>query len=169
MASGPRYRVPMKRRRKNLTDYRSRKALIASGLPRLIVRKSNRHIRVQIADYFDSGDRIVASAFSKELARLGWEGSFDCTPAGYLTGLMAGLRCKAAGIEEAVLDIGRHVPAKGSVVFAALKGVLDAGVSVPHSDEVLPTEDRISGKHLSEKVQAKFSELRSKLQSGGVQ
>lgn len=167
MGSGPRYRVPMKRRRKNITDYRSRKALIAGELPRVIVRKSNRHVRVQIADYMDTGDRIIASAFSKELAELGWEGNFDSTPAGYLTGLIAGQRCKEAGIEEAVLDLGRHIPTKGSVVFAALKGVLDAGVSVPHDEEVLPSDDRIAGKHLSEKAQAKFSEIRSKLQKGG--
>ncbi|MEM2838881.1 MAG: 50S ribosomal protein L18 [Thermoplasmata archaeon] len=167
MGSGPRYRVPMKRRRKNITDYRSRKALITGGLPRIIVRKSNKHVRVQVADYLDSGDKIIASAFSKELAEFGWEGNFDNTPAGYLTGLMAGRRCKKAGIEEAVLDIGRHVPAKGSVVFAALKGMLDAGVSVPHDEEVLPNDDRISGKHLSEKTQSKFSEIKSKLQEGG--
>jgi len=167
MSTGPRYRVPMRRRRKNITDYRSRKALVAGGLPRIIVRKSNKHVRVQVADYLDSGDRIIASAFSKELADLGWEGNFDNTPAGYLTGLMAGRRCKQAGIEEAVLDIGRHVPAKGSVVFAALKGIIDAGISVSHDEKVLPNDDRISGKHLSEKTQAKFSEIRSKLQEGG--
>lgn len=167
MGSGPRYRVPMKRRRKNITDYRSRKALITGELPRVIVRKSNRYVRVQIANYVDSGDRIIASAFSKELAKLGWEGNFDSTPAGYLTGFMAGRRCVAAGIQEAVLDIGRHMPAKGSVVFAALRGVLDAGVSVPHNDEILPSDDRIAGKHLSDKVQAKFSEIKSNLQKGG--
>ena len=167
MGSGPRYRVPMKRRRKNITDYRSRKALISGELPRVIVRKSNRHVRVQVADYIESGDKIIASAFSKELAELGWEGNFDSTPAGYLTGLIAGRRCKDAGIEEAVLDMGRHVPTGSAVVFAALQGMLDAGVSVPHKEEILPSEDRIAGKHLSDKIQAKFNEIRSKLQKGG--
>jgi len=167
MATGPRYRVPMKRRRENRTDYRSRKALIASELPRIIVRKSNRHMRIQIANYAEEGDRIVATAYSRELVKLGWEGNCDNTPGAYLTGLMAGKRCLDAGIDEAVLDIGRHVPTKGSVIFAALKGVIDAGVSVPHSEEVIPTEDRITGKHLSEKVQNKFDEIKSKLQKGG--
>jgi len=157
----------MRRRRQNITDYRSRKALIVGDLPRVIVRKSNRHVRIQIANYTEGGDSIVASAYSKELVDLGWEGNCDNTPGAYLTGFMAGKRCKDAGIEEAVLDIGRHVPAKGSVIFAALKGLLDAGVSIPHDDKVLPDENRIAGKHLSDKIQTKFGEVKSKLQKGG--
>ena len=35
---------------------------------------------------------------------------------------------KENGVKEGVLDIGRKIPVKGSKVFAALKGVLDAGI-----------------------------------------
>jgi len=167
MATGPRYRVPLKRRRQNRTDYRSRKALIISNLPRAVIRKSNRHIRIQIVNYLEKGDTILISAYSGELADLGWEGNFDNTPGAYLTGLMAGKRSIAAGVDEAVLDIGRHVPAKGSVIFAALKGLLDAGVSIPHSDEVLPSEDRINGKHLSDKIKSKIEGVKAKIEKGG--
>jgi len=167
MAKGPRDRVPFRRRRENRTNYRVRKALLKSDLPRAIVRKTNRHIRIQVANFHLKGDEIVASAYSGTLTSYGWQGNLDNNPAAYLTGLIAGKRCLEAGIEEVILDIGRHVPTKGSVVFAAMKGLLDAGVKIPHDDAVVPDEERIAGKHLSESIQAKFAEIRDKLQEGG--
>jgi len=167
MAQGARTRVPMKRRRENRTDYRSRKALIKSELHRAVVRKSNRHVRVQIIGYSEKGDNVIASCYSGELTDLGWKGNCDNTPGAYLTGYLAGKRSVGAGVKEAVLDIGRHVPAKGSVIFAALKGLLDAGVSIPHSKEVLPGDDRISGKHLSGDAHGNFTEIKAKIQKGG--
>jgi large subunit ribosomal protein L18 len=84
-----------------------------------------------------------------------------------LAGFLCGQRAKAKGVTEAVLDIGLHSPSKGGRVFAALKGVLDAGIEVPHSEEKLPEEERIEGKHIAkyaenlaanpEQYQSKFS------------
>ena len=54
------------------------------------------------------------------------------------------------GVSEAVLDIGLQTSSKGSRIYSVLKGVLDAGISVPHSDSVLPDEERIKGKHIAE-------------------
>jgi len=54
------------------------------------------------------------------------------------------------GLKEAVLDIGLQSPTKGARVFAALKGVLDAGVSIPHNKEKLPEEERLSGQHIAD-------------------
>jgi len=34
-------------------------------------------------------------------------------------------------------------------VFAALKGVVDAGMRIPHSEEILPDESRIRGEHIA--------------------
>ena len=167
MTGGARYRVPLKRRRENRTDYHSRKALIKSELPRAVVRKSNRHIRVQIIDFSVEGDKVLASGYSGELADLGWKGNCDNTPGAYLTGYLAGIKAQRAGVKDAVLDIGRHVPSKGSVIFAALKGLLDAGMVLPHSKEVLPKEDRIAGKHLSEGVQKNFMAIKAKIEKGG--
>ena len=48
-----------------------------------------------------------------------------------------------------MLDIGFHTPVHGSTVFAVLKGALDAGLKVPHSEEALPSEDRIRGEHIA--------------------
>ncbi len=148
MARGPTYRVKFRRRREGKTDYRERIRLLKSGLPRAVVRKTNRYIIAQIAVFDPKGDRILAFAHSRELRDLGWRHSLKATPAAYLTGLLLGLRARRAGVEEAVLDIGLHRPVRGSRVFAALKGMLDAGLRIPHGDGIFPPEERIRGEHL---------------------
>lgn len=167
MSTGPRFRVPFRRRREKRTDYRYRRALIKSGLPRAVVRISNRHVRIQIANYDPAGDIIIASAFSGELRSAGWAGNCDNTPGAYLTGMLAGKRCLSAGIEEVIMDIGMHVSTKGSTIYAAMKGIIDAGVKVPHSDEVVPSDERIVGANLSNEVQEHFSTIKDKLQKEG--
>ena len=57
MATGPRYKVPFRRRREGRTDYRHRAALLRGKLPRAVVRKSNRNITVQLVTYDDKGDK----------------------------------------------------------------------------------------------------------------
>jgi large subunit ribosomal protein L18 len=41
-----------------------------------------------------------------------------------------------------------HQPVKGAKIFAALKGAIDAGMRVPHQEEILPGDDRIAGLHI---------------------
>lgn len=149
MAHGARYRVPFRRRREGRTDYKRRQALLKSRQPRVVVRRSLTNVRVQVVAYAPEGDRVLASADGRELAALGLQGtSGKSVPAAYLTGLLAGKRAKEAGVEQAVLDLGRHGPSAGGRVFAALKGVLDAGLQVPHGDEVLPADERLRGQHI---------------------
>jgi large subunit ribosomal protein L18 len=151
MATGPSYRVPFRRRKEGKTDYRSRRALVLSRLPRLVVRLTLNHIIVQIVKAEVAGDKVVASAHSRELAKTyGWQGNCRNVPAAYLTGLLCGFKAMVYGVKKAVLDIGLHSPSRGARVFAALKGVLDAGVTVPHSENMLPDETRISGKHIAD-------------------
>lgn len=166
MSTGPRYRVPFRRRREGRTDYRRRAALLRGGTVRLVVRKSNKHVRVQFIDYDEKGDRVLASAVSKELAKHGWTGSGKSTPGAYLTGYLAGRRAKEKGLGEAVLDIGLREPTKGAVVFAALKGALDAGVEVPHSEEMLPSEDRLAGRHMKQGTAEMFVAAKAKIGGG---
>ncbi len=150
MARGPRYRVPLRRRREGKTDYYRRLKLVKSGKPRLVVRKTLNYIIVQVVEARVEGDRVIAAAHSRELGKLyGWLGGGKNTCAAYLTGLLAGYRALAKGVREAVLDIGLNVPSKGSRVFAALKGALDSGLKIPHSEEVLPSEDRLKCEHVS--------------------
>ena len=148
MAKGPNYCVPFRRRREGKTDYKARKALLLSGKPRLVVRGSLKNVTVQIIVAKPHGDEVTVSAHSGELTRkFGWKASGGNISAYYLTGFRCGL--KAKGVKEAVLDIGLHSSTKNRV-FAALKGVLDAGVNVPYSEEKLPNEERIKGEHIAE-------------------
>jgi large subunit ribosomal protein L18 len=148
MATGPRYCVPFRRRREGKTDYKARKALLLSGKPRLVVRGSLKHMIVQIIVAKPHGDEVIVSAHSKELTRkYGWKASGGNISACYLTGLLCGLKAKS--VKGAVLDIGLHSSTKNRI-FAALKGVLDAGVNVPYSKKKLPNEERINGEHIAE-------------------
>src|SRR5699024_7753435 len=73
MATGPRYNVPMRRRREVRTDYHQRLRLLKSGKPRLVARKSNRHVRAQLVTPSPDGDETHASASSADLEEYGWE------------------------------------------------------------------------------------------------
>ncbi|BES81292.1 50S ribosomal protein L18 [Pyrodictium abyssi] len=150
MAHGPRYKVPRRRRREGKTNYYKRYVMVLSGKPRLVVRRTNKYIWVQVIIAKPQGDVTIAAAHSRELVkRYGWLGGTKNTSAAYLTGMLAALRALKAGIGYAVLDIGLHRPVRGSRVFAALKGAVDAGLEVPHSEEILPEEYRIRGEHIA--------------------
>jgi len=140
------YRVPFRRRRDGTTNYRYRDRLLRSGLPRAVVRRSLRSTSVQFIEFDPAGDRIIASANALELKKIGWQGSLSNTGAAYFTGFLAGSRAKSKKVERAVLDIGLQTPAKGSKVFSALKGVLDAGIDIPHGPDILPSDQRIKAK-----------------------
>lgn len=149
MTKGPHYNVPFRRRREGKTNYQKRKALILSKAPRLVARPSLKHMLAQIVKAEAAGDKVIASAHSRELIkRCGWKGSCGNVPAAYLTGLLCGYRAAAKNVKEAVLDVGLRRPSKGARVFAVLKGIVDAGLEVPHSEEKLPDEARIEGQHI---------------------
>ena len=151
MARDGRYRVPLKRRRKGLTNYYKRIKLLKSGKPRLVVRKTCKHIIAQVVVAKPQGDVTVVSAHSRELVRkFKWMGNTNNTPAAYLVGLMVGYKALLKGVEEAVLDIGLHRAIRGAVVFAAAKGAVDAGLKVPCGEEILPDDSRIRGEHVAE-------------------
>ena len=151
MASSPNYRVPFRRRREGKTNYKLRRSLVLSKLPRLVVRKTLKHILVQVSEAKIPGDETIVSTHSRELTKnYGWQGNHSNIPAAYLTGLICGYKAKVKGVEKAVIDIGLQLPSRGARVFASLKGVLDAGIIVPHNEKVLPHESRIRGQHIVE-------------------
>ncbi len=149
MARGGRYKLPLKRRREGKTNYYKRRKMILSGKPRLVVRVLSRSIIAQVIKARPGGDVTVASAVSKELARYGWKGGGKNLPAAYLTGMLAALKAKKEGVEEAILDIGLHAPTRGARVFAAAKGAVDAGLHVPLGESVVPDDERIRGEHIA--------------------
>jgi len=142
--------VPFRRKREGKTDYRRRLRLLLSRKPRLVIRRSLNNTIAQIVEYSDTGDKVVASASTMELRKLGWKFSTGNTPAAYLTGLALGAKAKKKGVKHAVLDLGMQATTKGSRIYACLKGVVDSGMDIPHSKDILPTDDRVNGKHIVE-------------------
>jgi large subunit ribosomal protein L18 len=152
------YRVPLRRRRERKTDYKARKALVLSGKPRLVARTTLSNVIAQIIVAEPQGDKVLVSAHSRELVKkYGWKANRSNIPAAYLTGLLCGLKAKTKGINEAILDMGLNSPSRSSRVFAVLNGVLDAEVSVPHSEEKLDKE-RIRGEHIAKYAKSLASE-----------
>jgi large subunit ribosomal protein L18 len=75
-----------------------------------------------------------------------------------------GKAAMAQGCTDAVLDIGLAGSTPGGRVFSALKGMVDAGMDIPHSDAVLPEENRINGEHISDKVSAAVESTKTKIE-----
>jgi large subunit ribosomal protein L18 len=159
MATGPRYNVPMRRRREVRTDYHQRLRLLKSGKPRLVARKSNRHVRAQLVTPSPDGDETHASANSADLAEYGWEAPTGNLPSAYLTGLLAGLRARDTDIDEAVLDIGLNTATPGSKLFAMQEGAIDAGLGIPHNESVFADWERTSGEHIAEYADSRDDQL----------
>ena len=165
MATGPRYKVAFRRRRELRTDYYTRKKLLTARETRAVVRRSNKNITVQFADFAMEGDKIIASATTQELKAMGWEYSCSSIPAAYLVGYLAGKRAVKEGIEYAVLDIGMQKVQHGGVLFATVAGMTDAGLEVPHSEDVLPDEDRLKGKHIDDAIEAAIDSIKQKMEA----
>lgn len=128
---------------------------------RLIVRFTNRDVVCQIAYSRLEGDVVVTSAYSHELPRYGVKTGLTNYAAAYCTGLLLARRHLKKlkmdgtykGLEEAtgedynvekqegnpapfkcVLDVGLQRTTTGAKIFAAMKGVVDGGIDVPHSE-----------------------------------
>jgi len=155
-------RTLRRRRKETKTDYKARFSLLKSGKPRLVVRKTNRHIMVQIVQSEIAQDRVIAKASSKDLLEKGWpkarEGSLKSLQASYLTGLM--LAKKSGGINEAILDIGLQRNISGGRIYAVLKGAIEGGLKIPHSPKSLPTDERLKS---NENLFKLLEEIKGKL------
>lgn len=156
-------RPGFKRKRLGKTDYRKRLKLLLANKPRLVVRKSLKNILVQIVEYDEKGDKVILSAHSSELKKYGWQGNKGNIPTSYLVGLLVGNKAKKKDIKELILDIGLQNSVKGSRIYSLLKGCIDAGLVIPHSKDILPTEDRIRGKHIENFDNNKLEEVKNKI------
>jgi len=165
MATGPRYKVAFRRRRELRTDYYTRKKLLTARETRAVVRRSNKNISIQFVDFAMEGDKIIASATTRELKAMGWEYSCSSIPAAYLVGYLAGKRAIKEGVEYAVLDIGMQKVQHGGVLFATVAGMIEAGLEVPCSEDVLPEEDRLKGKHIDDKIEAAIDSIKQKMEA----
>jgi large subunit ribosomal protein L18 len=139
-----------RRRREKKTDYKLRLKLLKSRKPRLVIRRSSNNLTCQIVNHSQDGDHVAVSINSVHLRKIGWKGHTGNITTSYLIGLLCGEKAKKLKINEATLDTGLNVSTKGSRIYAALKGVIDSGLKIPHSSEILPPEERVSGKHIAD-------------------
>lgn len=151
------------RRIRGLTDYSLRLKLLKSKMPRLVVRKSNKGMHVQLVEYSEIGDKIIASARANDLTALGYKLNTGNLVGAYLTGMLAAKRAQLKGFKgECIVDLGLQNAFYGSRIFAAVKGFQDSGLKVRVSEQVFPDEKRLSGEHLKSKDAAKVIEATKK-------
>ncbi|KAF6135586.1 hypothetical protein GIB67_015439 [Kingdonia uniflora] len=128
---------------------------------RFVVRFTNKDIIAQIISASIAGDMVLATAYSHELLRYGLEVGLTNYAAAYCTGLLLARRVlktlemddeyegnvEASGEDfsieptesrrpfRALLDVGLLRTTTGNRIFGALKGALDGGIDIPHSDK----------------------------------
>ncbi|CAM8887336.1 hypothetical protein QQ045_025742 [Rhodiola kirilowii] len=127
---------------------------------RFVVRFTNKDIIAQIISASIAGDLVLASAYAHELPRYGLEVGLTNYAASYCTGLLLSRRVlqkleldaeyegnvEATGEDysvepadrrpfRALLDVGLLRTTTGNRVFGALKGALDGGLDIPHSEK----------------------------------
>ena len=141
------YTVQFRRKRKGMTDYRKRLKILSSNKPRLVVRRSLKNIQAAIVEYNKKGDVVKASAHSSNLKKFGWTYNTGNLPADYLVGFLLGKHVSVK-FDYAIFDMGLNKSVKGSRIYAVLAGALDAGLKVSHDKEILPSKERIMGKHI---------------------
>ena len=137
----------IKRIREHRTNYRKRSAILIGRRHFITVKVTNQNILTRLLDPGIKGDKVLASAHSRELAKQGWNGSLNSLPACYLTGIMLGKKCLEKNLDSAVLYTGLNPFT--SRVAACLKGIVDAGVHVPVSEDSFPDQDRLEGNHIA--------------------
>ncbi|XP_078181939.1 large ribosomal subunit protein uL18-like [Carex rostrata] len=144
---------------------------------RFVVRFTNKDITAQIISARITGDMVLAAAYSHELPHYGLEVGLTNYAAAYCTGLLLARRVlktlemdgeyegnvEATGEDysvepsesrrpfRALLDVGLVRTTTGNRVFGALKGALDGGIDIPHSDKRFAGFQK-DGKHLDADV-----------------
>ncbi len=141
--------IPYRRRREDKTNYKKRLKLLMSNKPRLVIRKSLKNILVQLVEFHPKGDKILVSASTKELKKHKWGYTCGNIPSAYLIGLLAGKRAIAKKYKDAIIDLGLQNPSKGTRLYAAVKGAIDAGMKIPHEEDIFPSVERIQGQHIT--------------------
>ncbi|VVA22319.1 PREDICTED: 60S ribosomal [Prunus dulcis] len=128
---------------------------------RFVVRFTNKDIVAQIVSASIAGDLVLAAAYAHELPSYGLEVGLTNYAAAYCTGLLLARRVlkklemdgeyegnvEATGEDysvepaesrrpfRALLDVGLIRTTTGNRVFGALKGALDGGLDIPHSEK----------------------------------
>jgi large subunit ribosomal protein L18 len=157
-------RTIKRRRRENKTDYKARKLMLASGVPRIVVRRTNKYFILQAVESTEAQDKVLATVTSKDLLKNGWDakagGSLKSIPAGYLAGI---LMAKKLGKGKYIMDLGMTRTEAGSRVFSVIKGLVDGGLDISANEKVFPSEERLSGEHLKDDVKVMIAKVKGGL------
>lgn len=142
------YTSTLRRIREGKTNYRKREKLLIGKNDFVTVNVSDQNVSAQLIRPDLLGDKVMASVHSNELLSYGWKGSRKNIPSCYLVGLLLGKKCVQKKIMRAILYIGkRHFTTK---IAACLKGLSEAGLEMPFSEDIIPSEERIQGNHIAE-------------------
>lgn len=139
-------KLDKKRKLERKTNYNKRLILLKGNSLRLVVRKTNKQIIMQIIESKLAQDKILYSVNSKELLKHGWpkdkEGSLKSLAASYLTGLLLGKKAKELK-QKIILDTGLIPSTKGSRIYAAVKGFADSGIEISFNEKIIPGDEMI--------------------------
>lgn len=159
-AKSPKYVVYFRRQIAGKTNYAKRLALVKSRKTRMVIRKSNKSIVVQFVNFDFEGDKTLVTVHSKKLIKLfNWPSRRNVYTA-YLTGLYAAKEAKKKNVSEFVLDLGLNPSTKGSVLYAALKGAVDAGLKTAYDDSMIPNDKLASP---PDKIKDAFMQAKKKI------
>jgi len=158
-------KLDKRRRQEAKTNYTKRLILLKGNFPRLVVRKTNKYLILQIIESSHALDKVVYSVNTKELLKHGWpkdkEGSLKSIPAGYLGGLLLGKKAKDLK-QEVILDSGLIPNTPGSRVYAVIKGFADSGNKIKFNEKVIPSEEKIKGENT--KVKDVFEKVKGEVE-----
>jgi len=143
-------KLDKRRRLESKTNYTKRLLLLKGDSLRLVVRKTNKYLILQIVESDNAKDKVLHTVNTRDLLKQGWpkdkSGSLKSLAASYLAGLLLGK--KAGEIKKTViLDSGLIPNTKGSRVYAVVKGVSDSGINIKYNEKVIPTDEMIRGKY----------------------
>jgi len=159
-------KLDKRRRREGKTNYHKRLLLLRGETLRLVIRKTNKYMILQIVDSHNAQDEILYYVNTKELLKQGWpedkKGSLKSLSAAYLGGFLLGKKAKDLK-KEIILDIGLNPNTKGSRVYAAVKGVSDSGIKINYGMKVMPSEDSIQGKNMKKDFSEVFNKIKGSI------
>ena len=140
------FRMKLKRRKSQRTDYGKRLRLLFGRKDRVVIRKTLNNFSIQLVRYKDKSDQTLVEVSSKHLRQHGWKGHGGNISSAYLTGFLFGKIAAKKGFDSGVIDIGMQ--SKNSpVLMAAAIGVKDSGIEVPVGAEI--PEERIKGRDIA--------------------
>ncbi|MBD3247486.1 50S ribosomal protein L18 [Candidatus Pacearchaeota archaeon] len=160
-------KVAKRRRREAKTDYLKRLKLLKSEKPRLVMRRTNKYIIAQYVVSDEAKDTVKIGLSSKKLLELGWpekaKGSLKSISAAYLTGYLIGKEIIKKKLETPIIDLGMQRILHKTRIYGFIKGVVDAGLEIKCKQEAFPSQERLMGEALKNKINVQ--EIKSKIDS----